>query len=216
MPIDLGRQQLRTNPCEPAVSGETGPPRSATQVETSEQPEPRPHTRRERGIEAVGFLTVVEHTEHGLFGGYLVLNPAGRPLEFHCTTPIRPSRAQQILYGPTLRPFLHGEQIGRTLLEKARKPVAAVLVDQRDTLALSEHVDTPVLLLTGDDSGGGAHHEGLVDLAVGDQCLRIEPDCANDAHTIAEQLAVWARRVDLHEPFERIRQAIEEARKSSQ
>ena len=51
---------------------------------------------------ALGFLTVVEHPQHGLFGGYLLLNHGGRPLEFHCTAPIKPNRAQEILYGPTL------------------------------------------------------------------------------------------------------------------
>lgn len=48
---------------------------------------------------ALGFLTVVEHKQHGLFGGYLVLNQVGRPLEFHCTAPVKPNRAQEILYG---------------------------------------------------------------------------------------------------------------------
>ena len=54
----------------------------------------------------LGFLTVVEHAELGLLGGYLLLNAAGRPLEFHCTAPVKPNRAQEILYGPTLRPYL--------------------------------------------------------------------------------------------------------------
>ena len=48
----------------------------------------------------LGFLTVLEHPQHGLFGGYLLLNLAGRPVEFHCTAPVKPNRAQQILYGP--------------------------------------------------------------------------------------------------------------------
>ena len=67
---------------------------------------------------ALGFLTVLEHAQHGLMGGYLVLNPAGRPLEFHCTTPIKPNRAQEILYGPTLEPYLFGEQIGKALVDQ--------------------------------------------------------------------------------------------------
>ena len=76
----------------------------------------------------LGFLTVLEHPQHGLFGGYLVLNAAARPLEFHCTAPIKPNRAQEILYGPTLQSFLYGEQIGRTLLEKAKNSPEFVFV----------------------------------------------------------------------------------------
>ncbi len=68
-----------------------------------------------------GFLTVVEHPQYGLFGGYLILNTAGRPLEFHCTAPIKPNRAQEILYGPTLESFLYGEQIGQTLISQGER-----------------------------------------------------------------------------------------------
>src|SRR6188474_707044 len=74
---------------------------------------------RPKSLPAIGFLTIVEHQESGLTGGYLVLNTLGRPLEFHCTAPLKTNRAQEILYGPTLRPFLYGEQIGQTLLEKS-------------------------------------------------------------------------------------------------
>ena len=70
----------------------------------------------------LGFLTVVEHPQYGLFGGYLILNTAGRPLEFHCTAPIKPNRAQEILYGPTLESFLYGEQIGQTLISQGSTP----------------------------------------------------------------------------------------------
>ena len=74
----------------------------------------------------LGFLTVLEHAQHGLMGGYLVLNPSGRPLEFHCTAPIKPNRAQQILFGPTLEPYIYGEQIAQALVNKSthEPPVA--------------------------------------------------------------------------------------------
>ena len=70
-----------------------------------------------KSLLAIGFLTVTRDVEQGLFGGYLVLNFLGRPLEFHCTAPVRPNRAQEILYGPTLDPYLVGERIGQALLE---------------------------------------------------------------------------------------------------
>ena len=73
-----------------------------------------------KSLPSIGFLTIREYEELGLIGGYLVLNVNGRPLEFHCTAPVRPNRAQQILYGPTLEPFLFGEQIGQALVSKGR------------------------------------------------------------------------------------------------
>ena len=89
-----------------------------------------------KSLSAIGFLTVLEHAEQGLFGGYLVLNATGRPLEFHCTAPVRPNRAQEILYGPTLAPFLYGEQIGQTLLAKAKTEPLLVCTDVEPALAV--------------------------------------------------------------------------------
>ena len=60
-----------------------------------------------------GFLTVVESAAHGVFGGYLLVDVLGRPVEFHCTTPVKVTRAQQILYGATLHGHLHGRGEGR-------------------------------------------------------------------------------------------------------
>ena len=61
----------------------------------------------------VGFLSVRYRSEHGFFGGYLIVNQLARPLEFHCTMPVRPSRSQELLYGKTLN--LRSES-GRTNL----------------------------------------------------------------------------------------------------
>ena len=102
---------------------------------------------------AIGFLTVIDHPQHGLFGGYLVLNLAGRPLEFHCTAPIKPNRAQQILYGPTLESFLYGEQIGSTLLGHAKTSPLVVCTDREPVLSLRDLVDMPVALVL--PPGGG-------------------------------------------------------------
>ena len=92
---------------------------------------------------SLGFLTVCEH-EGGLFGGYLVLNLSGRPLEFHCTAPVRPSRTQAILYGPTLKPYLYGEQIGQALLEKAKSPPLIVFTDVQPALTVRNFIAWPV------------------------------------------------------------------------
>ncbi|MFW6125282.1 MAG: hypothetical protein ACOC46_03970 [Pirellulales bacterium] len=198
----------------------------------------------------MGFLGIVGYPDGGLFGGYLVLNPAGRPVEFHCTTPIQPSRAQEILYGPTLPGFLYGEQIGWTLLQEARQPVVAVLTDQPASLAVRDHVDLPVaLVISAHPSATGVsavprdpgvtgpspvpreqhgqdvrgtfrapdeqpYPEPLIEFAVDDQRLAVRSDRADDQSHLVAQLTGWRRRVDLREPFDRIRQAIAEARKT--
>jgi hypothetical protein len=110
-------------------------------------------TRNGEATPALGFLTVLDNPQFGLFGGYLILNLAGRPLEFHCTAPVKPNRAQQILYGPTLEAFLYGEQIGATLLAQAKIEPLAVCTDREPVLAVRETVTLPVALVLPPDAG---------------------------------------------------------------
>jgi hypothetical protein len=180
---------------------------------------------------ALGFLTVVEHPQFGLFGGYLVLNTAGRPLEFHCTAPIKPNRAQQILYGPTLESFLYGEQIGQTLVNQASVPPMLICTDREPALAAREHVSMPVVLVLppedapvaeqSDESGrilrlDAAHRDGpkLATFRLGRNRLALPQRADDDRRLIAERLADLADSFDLAEPFQRIRDAIEEAQQA--
>ena len=99
-----------------------------------------------RNSDNLGFLTVIDHPQ-GLIGGYLVLNTAGRPLEFQCTTPLKPNRPQEILYGETLRPFLYGEQIGQTLLNRSKTETNFVLTDVEPVLAAQDFVEKPLIFV---------------------------------------------------------------------
>src|SRR5215211_6227838 len=94
-----------------------------------------------------GYLSVINSADHGYFGGYLIVGPLGRPLEFHCTAPVRPSRAQQILYGPTLEPFLLGEQIAGTILEAAKLKPRLILANCEATLYVRSRISSPIVLL---------------------------------------------------------------------
>jgi hypothetical protein len=186
---------------------------------------------------ALGFLTVIEDPDHGLFGGYLVLNPAGRPLEFHCTTPIKPTRAQQILYGPTLEPYLFGEQIGLALVSKATAEPLVVCTDRPAVLAVREHVRVPVTLVLPPDGTASDGPASAVGPGEADRWLRLDPaqggphlarfvfgrnrlavpvTAERDRELIVERLAVCAEGFDLAEPFQRIREAIAEARRGGQ
>lgn len=176
---------------------------------------------------AIGFLTVIDCPEQGLFGGYLVLNRLSRPLEFHCTTPIKPTRAQQILYGPTLQPYLYGEQIGRALAGSAKTRPVAVLTDREPALALREFIDVPVVLVAGQGgpSAEDAHDSilridaahptpsRLTPFALGPHRLMVPSWAASDREAVAAALGGIADSFDFLEPFERIRAAIEEARR---
>jgi hypothetical protein len=104
----------------------------------------------------LGFLTVIDQCSSGLTGGYLVLNRAGRPLEFHCTIPVQPEKIQQILYGNTLQPFLYGERIAQTLIQRSKLPVFAILTNHSAVLPVQALVAMPMVYVfgTGDTRDG--------------------------------------------------------------
>jgi hypothetical protein len=174
-------------------------------------------------------LTVQEFTDLGLIGGYLILNAVGRPLEFHCTAPVRPNRAQEILYGPTLAPFLYGEQIGQTLVAKGKCRPLFVCTDVEPVLSAREFVPVPVVLITkGDEAVSGQHRldtahaaipvpmsRKLVRFQLAHHQASVAEDHARDRDKIVEQWQSHAAAMDLLEPFSRLREAIEEAQRGA-
>jgi hypothetical protein len=164
-------------------------------------------------VPAIGFLTVTEHAEHGLFGGYLILNVSGRPLEFHCTAPLKPSRAQEILYGPTLHPFLFGEQIGQTLLAKAKVKPFLVCTDADAMLAAREFSEVPLVFVSSPESESGMTQG--TPFSLGKRKVVTAPTHPDDQAVALEKWsAAHADSLDLLEPFTRIREALEEAQKT--
>ena len=82
----------------------------------------------------IGFLAALETDDGAFVAGLLVTNRYGRPLEFQCTSPVRPTHAQQLLYGETLRPFLLGALMGRALLDRLGSPPDLLVTDNDDIL----------------------------------------------------------------------------------
>lgn len=169
---------------------------------------------------SLGFLTAIEHEQLGIYGGYLVLNASGRPLEFHCTAPLKPSRPQQILYGPTLEPYLYGEVIGQALLEKAAAKADVICTNHPAVLAVRPLVEMPVILVReagestrrvdGPHSLAGPHAE----FTLGRNKLAVAAAFAGDKSAATKALGELAEQFDLAEPFGRIREALKEAQQA--
>jgi hypothetical protein len=137
---------------------------------------------------SLGFITVVDHDELGCIGGYLILNLGGRPLEFHCTAPVRANRAQQILYGVSLKPFLYGELVGRSLVEKGQEMPIAILANQPELNSLQSLIGVPLIQVD---------------------------DVEHSPSTVMQDLQIFMEMIPIDEPFGRISDAIEEARRGA-
>jgi hypothetical protein len=164
----------------------------------------------------VGFLTILQEAS-GYLGGYLVTNTWGRPLEFRLSSAVQPNRVHQILYADTLIPYVCGDLIGKTLMDKTGTPVQLVVTDSRPALDLRLKAAVPVVWLAPADDPAAAT------LSAGETCVRpggngrgpllCHPRFAGDVAAVRELLARLEDGLDLAEPLGRIREAIAEARK---
>jgi len=180
-------------------------------------------TSDRKPLPAIGFLTVVESAQHGLFGGYLVLSLQGRPLEFRCTTPVQPTRAQEILYGATLREYLLGEVVGHPLIQQAELRPELVLTNQREMLALGLLCDLPIALVSESVGEEASPAEGDIEqgdlslsqhLRWGSSQVELASESAMSPE-IREHLDRLASYVELSEPFLRIEAALSEAQQAA-
>ena len=159
----------------------------------------------------VGFLSIVTDAT-GVFGGYLVTNAWGRPLEFRLSTAVQPNRVQQILYGTTLAEYLHADLIGKTLVDRTGVAPQLIVVDTLPALALRHKVEVPVVAIR----LAGQSAEQDVTVIHHDRCstgLLYLSKFAADRPRIDDLLTRLDDAIDLAEPFARIRDAVAEARK---
>jgi len=177
-----------------------------------------------------GYLSVINSIEHGYFGVYLIVGPLGRPLEFHCTAPVRPNRAQQILYGPTLEPYLLGEQIAGAMLNAAKLKPSLILTNCEATLHARTRISSAMVLMCGNVAAtDGRDGSSPASTGVATKPL-ISPGphdtfsvetfefilpigFESDRDQVLRLLTDLARQIDLAEPFGRIEEAIREAQR---
>jgi hypothetical protein len=163
----------------------------------------------------IGFFTVEQSEFTGWTGGLLVLSGSGRPLEFQCTLPVRPTRAHEILYGPTLRDYLIGEAIGPLLIKRCRNAPSLLCCNQPEALQLESQFDSPIALVC----EAAEKDEGPItdDMLPGYEWCELAGSHLRVAiermETVQSLITRLPNLPDLLEPFDRIREAINEAQK---
>jgi hypothetical protein len=164
----------------------------------------------------LGFLTVFQEGPAYL-GGYLLTNTWGRPLEFRLSTAVQPNRVQQILYGSTLREYLCADLIGKTLIDKCAAEIQLLFTDSLVVLPIRSRLQVPVVAVVAqDDAAVTFVPEERIARIQNERAsgpLLFDPRYTGDAEQIRELLEKIDPRMDVGEPFVRIREAMNEARK---
>jgi hypothetical protein len=162
----------------------------------------------------LGYLTILQDAQ-GYSGGYLLTNAWGRPLEFRLTSAVQPTKVQQLLYGPTLRPYVCADLLGKALLEKSSAPPMLLITDCDASLELRLQSTMPVVWLGPLDHPHvrALDQAGAVFVKTAAHALCCHARFPEDA-AAAKTILHAAHIVDLAEPFSRIREALAESRKS--
>ncbi|MCB9953060.1 MAG: hypothetical protein H6824_18955 [Planctomycetaceae bacterium] len=155
----------------------------------------------------LGFLQVTL-TPSGYVGGLLVTNRQGRPLEFQCTTPVQPNRTQEILYGPTLKPFIYSELLGKTLFERLAVKPGVVIVQETSLLDLRPHVPCPVACILQPDDTVALADE--LRRQLGRQTVVVHAEHSDDLDALNRVSQLIPNDADLVEPLERVGEALSE------
>jgi hypothetical protein len=162
-----------------------------------------------------GFLKIVEDETLGFTGGLLTVNQDGKPTEFHCTAPVAENKTQKILYGQTWKSHVYCDLIAKALVQKASKSPELVFVDQAELANLSGKVAAPILLVS--ESSDKAKSQLSEEI----QYPEFQLDHLNvsilstdlvQVEFVKEACERFTSSLTLDEPFERICQALNEAR----
>ena len=163
----------------------------------------------------VGYLLVLSMKDVGHCGGLLIVNSLGRPVEFHCTSPVSENKTQKVLYGETYLSFLYSDQIGRALVNKAKRKPVVLMVRQSELTGLQELSDVPVVIA---DSFEDNDYSGISNLAnsprrleVGDTLMHYVGSPNHDSEMVEGLCSRLAAAIPIGEPFERVQLAITEA-----
>jgi hypothetical protein len=161
----------------------------------------------------LGFLTVFAEGS-GFLGGYLVTNSWGRPLEFRLSSAVQPNRVQQILYGPTLTEYVCADLIGKTLVEKTATPAHLLVTDAPHVMPVRSRLGQPIVAVLADGQFPPPDRP-LITFAHprASATLALDSAWAEDEAQVRAMLDRVDAALDLTEPFNRIREAMGEARK---
>jgi len=150
-----------------------------------------------------------------LRGGALVINSRGEPLEFRCTSAVRPTRLQKVLWGARLMHHLRIELIARPLLKAMREPFSLVVVRRLLLLPVRELAGRPLVRVRAPSEKTGEEGEDPAEVLTGGesgpgswqlQCHRSYAEDVTAGKSMLERLA--ENGIEVLEPFSRIEAAL--------
>jgi hypothetical protein len=123
------------------------------------------------------------------------------------------------LYGPTLVPFLLGELLSKTLIDRIGIKPQVVLTDRLEMLDARRHVSLPVACVIDETQrrreGETGRETGREFVRIGRQSFSLHSEFRDDVATFEKLAKELSAEADLLEPLDRVREALQETMKSA-
>jgi hypothetical protein len=145
-------------------------------------------------------------------GGALITDIETKPYEFRCTSPVRPTSIQRMLYGDTLEEYIYVELIGVPLIKAAKEKPSLVLVRTPLLLRIRPFLSCPVVLIRR-DSKSTTVTNGNGESELRPVVISAHRAFLTEANAAQAMLAPLMQKRDPLEPFERLQVALAESHK---
>jgi len=151
-------------------------------------------------------------------GAILVTDEWGKPLEFRCTAPVRPTKLQRTLYGKSLLPHILTELIGAPLVSSVREKPQLILIADEAYFDVRHKVSAPVIRVTRPGNPKAKQEnqsksKSLLLQSASGKFAQVEIEAhwkfAADLDSSGERLRDLFGRWDLTEPFQRLAEGLQ-------
>jgi len=151
-------------------------------------------------------------------GGIFVTDGLLRPIEFRCTSPIRPTNLQHMLYGDELLPVISQELVLENCLKKLTSKPDLILCSDKVFLGARKSIDYPLLAIGKQtDIGSAASGESIKSTLLQSESGKFDPVMIHSHPDFTEDGDKWGDTLqglfsthDLLEPFNRTTNALKE------
>lgn len=148
-------------------------------------------------------------------GAFLITDGDTTPLEFRCTSPIRPTTLQKTLYGGILERHISINLIGLPLIRSAKNKFDLVLVRDLLFLELRPLIDIPLLCIFKDiETDSGKEDNPLLITSESGKfepvLIAVHKEYTDERESLRASLSDIFRRRSLLEPFDRIFTALKQ------
>ncbi len=148
----------------------------------------------------LGFIDTVVFPDSSIRGALLVTDLETKPYEFRVTSPIKPTQLQQILYGRTLSEFVVAELICVPLLKACKEKINFVIIKQIQLLNMRPYIEFPVICVSRKDDKNNSN----------ELMYHAHKNFVSELEAAKLIISAMAEKVDIFEPFQRIKTAINE------